>query len=203
MSGRFGEELAGVLRNNARWAAEVTAREADFFARTSRGQAPTIVWIGCSDSRVPAEQIMGVGPGEVFVHRNIANVVTPGDANCAAVLQYAVEVLRVAHVVVCGHYGCGGVAAVLAGTSLGGVLEEWLRPVGAVRRAHADALADAPVEARGDLLCELNVRAQLREVAAHAAVRAAWREGRALTLHGWIYGLKDGRLRRLETLTKP
>ena len=172
-------------------------REPGFFAQLAAQQAPAYVWIGCSDSRVPANQIVGLLPGELFVHRNVANVVVHTDLNCLSVLQFAVDVLRVRHVIVCGHYGCGGVRAALDGAKLG-LIDNWLRHVQDVRAKHAallDALSDAT--ARADRLCELNVLEQAAHVCETTVVQDAWARGQALTVHGWIYRLDDGLLRDL------
>jgi carbonic anhydrase len=189
--------LGHLLENNRRWAAEIKQREPDFFARLSRQQSPQYLWIGCSDSRVPANQIVGLMPGELFVHRNVANVVHHADLNCLAVLQFAVEVLHVRHVIVCGHYGCGGVLAALRNEKLG-LIDNWLRSVQEVylaRRDQVDALPDEPL--RHDRLCELNVARQVFNVANTTVVQDAWRRQQPLSVYGWIYSLKDGRLREL------
>ncbi|MEA2600251.1 MAG: carbonic anhydrase [Acidobacteriota bacterium] len=172
-------------------------REPAFFADLTAQQAPAYLWIGCSDSRVPANQIVGLRPGEMFVHRNVANVVSHTDLNCLSVLQFAVEVLRVRHVIVCGHYGCGGVRAALEGAKLG-LIDNWLRHVQDVRGKHAarlDALPD--VAARADRLCELNVLEQAVHVCETTVVQDAWARGQELAVHGWIYRLDDGLLRDL------
>jgi carbonic anhydrase len=184
-----------IARNRA-WAAAVTARDPDFFARLSRQQAPRYLWIGCSDSRVPANEIVGLEPGELFVHRNVANVVVHTDLNCLSVLQFAVDVLSVTDVLVVGHYGCGGVIAALSDERLG-LIDNWLRHVQDVAAKHeADLAAHAPPQ-RVDRLCELNVIEQVANVAATTVVMDAWRRGQELRVHGWIYGLVDGRVRDL------
>jgi carbonic anhydrase len=189
--------LPGLLANNRAWAARQTERDPAFFERLCAIQAPDYLWIGCADSRVPANEIVGLAPGELFVHRNIANVVAPDDMNCAAVLQYAVEVLAIKHVIVCGHYGCGGVEAAL-GATLHGPLERWLQHVRDVRSAHATELDRLPErDDRWRRLCELNVTEQLLAVSRVPAVREAWRRGQPLAVHGWIYDLRDGLLRDL------
>ena len=175
----------------------MTRQEPDFFSRLSGQQAPRYLWIGCSDSRVPANQIVGLPPGEMFVHRNIANVVVHSDLNCLSVMQFAVEYLRVQHIIVCGHYGCGGVTAALRGDTLG-LVDNWLRHVQDIRWKHhreLDALAGD--EARRDRLCELNVIEQVINAAQTTVVRDAWARGQALSVHGWVYGLEDGLLRDL------
>jgi carbonic anhydrase len=186
-----------LLEANVRWAGERTAADPGYFHRLSTLQAPDFLWIGCSDSRVPANVITGLEPGEVFVHRNVANVIYPADLNCMSVLQYAVETLKVKHIIVCGHYGCGGIRAVLQG-SQGGLIEHWLAPVRDLywqNQAELSALPDE--EARVDRVCELNVRAQLDSVRHSPIVKSARERKQPLSLHGWIYGLTDGRLREL------
>ncbi len=189
--------LDHLFANNQAWAARQVAREPDFFARLVSQQAPEYLWIGCSDSRVPANEIVGLLPGELFVHRNVANVVVHTDLNCLSVIQFAVDVLHVKHVIVCGHYGCGGVRAALSTERLG-LIDNWLRHVQDVRERHAsllDGVTDR--EARVDRLCELNVVDQVRHVCETTIVQDAWTRGQPLTVHGWIYGLNDGRLRDL------
>ncbi len=191
--------LPQLFAANARWADEVAAADPGFFAGLTSIQTPAYLWIGCSDSRVPANQITGLKPGEVFVHRNVANVVVHTDLNCLSVMQYAIDVLKVRHVIVCGHYGCGGVKAALEGASFG-LIDNWLRHIQDVRDRHAAFLAGlADQEARWRALCELNVIEQVRNVARTTLVGDAWKRGQALMLHGWIYGLADGRLRDLQT----
>ena len=186
-----------LLENNRRWAEQVSAQDPGFFERLASLQTPRILWIGCSDSRVPANQITGQQPGEVFVHRNVANVVVHTDLNCLSVIQYAVDVLGVRHIIVCGHYGCGGVKAALEGRRLG-LSDNWLRHVEDVRDTHAAALADLQDdEARLDRLCELNVIEQVLHVAQTTVMRDAWTRGQDVSVHGWIYALRDGRLRDL------
>ena len=186
---------AQLLENNRQWAARVHAEDPGFFARLAQQQTPHYLWIGCSDSRVPANQITGLAPGEVFVHRNIANVVVQTDLNLLAVLQFAIDLLRVEHVIVCGHYGCSGVRATLAGERVG-IADNWLRQVEAVYSKH-----QAFIDARGasadrlDRLCELNVLEQVVNVARTTVVQDAWARGQTLSIHGWVYGLHDGQLR--------
>jgi carbonic anhydrase len=190
--------LTDLLANNRRWAAQQTQRDPEFFERLCGIQAPDYLWIGCADSRVPANEIVGLAPGELFVHRNIANVVVPDDPNCTAVVQYAVEVLSIRHIIVCGHYGCGGVEAALAGGPLHGAIDRWLRHVRDVASAHALELQRLPDgAARWRRLCELNVAAQVQSVSRISHVREAWHRGRTLAIHGWIYDLRDGLLRDL------
>jgi carbonic anhydrase len=173
-------------------------REPDFFTRLALQQAPRYLWIGCADSRVPANQIVGLLPGELFVHRNVANVVVHTDLNCLAVLQYAIDVLRVEHVIVCGHYGCGGVLAALQNSKLG-LIDNWLRHVQDVQRKHQDEVMALPTEEeRHHRLCELNVREQVVNVQQTTVVQDAWARGQEVAIHGWIYSLRDGLLRSLE-----
>jgi carbonic anhydrase len=186
-----------LLANNRAWADTVRRRDPAFFQRLARQQAPRYLWIGCSDSRVPANEIVGLLPGELFVHRNVANVVVHTDLNCLSVLQYAVDVLRVEHVIVCGHYGCGGVEAAWKGTPLG-LIDNWLRHVQDVAERHRAALDAAMTDARRiDRLCELNVLEQVSHVCRTTIVQEAWRRRQPLVVHGWIYGLADGILRDL------
>ena len=190
--------LANLLANNRQWSERQTQRDPQFFERLCDIQSPKFLWIGCADSRVPANEIVGLAPGELFVHRNIANVAPADDSNCGAVVQYAVEALKVEHIIVCGHYGCGGVKAALGGP-LHGSIERWVQHVRSVRSAHAgelDQLADEG--ARWRRLCELNVEAQVRSVSQIPYVRETWHSGRALVIHGWIYDLRDGILRDLK-----
>ena len=189
--------LPDLFANNRRWAAAMAARDPRFFSRLVEQQRPAYLWIGCADSRVPANEIVGLLPGQLFVHRNVANVVVHTDLNCLAVLQYAVDVLRVQHVIVCGHYGCGGVGAALDGARLG-LIDNWLRHVQDVRAKYAGHLAaQADAAARLDRLCELNVLEQALNVCETTIVQDAWARGQALAVHGWIYRLDDGLLRDL------
>jgi carbonic anhydrase len=195
--------LSDLLANNRAWARRQTERDPGFFERLCALQAPDYLWIGCADSRVPANEIVGLAPGELFVHRNVANVVAPDDTNCVAVLQYAVEALAIKHVIVCGHYGCGGVEAALGGP-LHGPIERWLQHVRDVRTAHATELERLlDPDDRWRRLCELNVMEQVRAVGRVPAVREAWRRGQALAVHGWIYDLRDGLLRNLNVSLTP
>jgi carbonic anhydrase len=189
--------LSHLFASNRAWAAEMARREPDFFTRLVSQQAPEYLWIGCADSRVPANQIVGRLPGELFVHRNVANVVVHTDLNCLSVLQYAVEVLRVKHVIVCGHYGCGGVLAALRDDRLG-LIDNWLRHVQDVRDKHVDRFQGFPDERqRHDRLCELNVIEQVVNVCQTTVAREAWKRDENLSVHGWIYKLSDGLLRDL------
>jgi carbonic anhydrase len=187
-----------LLDYNRQWAARVTADDPDFFGRLSRQQTPRYFWIGCADSRVPANQIVGLLPGEMFVHRNVANVVVHTDLNCLSTIQFAVDVLQVQEVIVCGHYGCGGVKAALRDERLG-LIDNWLRHVQDVAEKYQTELATfAHDNARWDRLCELNVIEQAINVCQTTVVRQAWARGQKLIVHGWIYGLTDGLLRDLE-----
>jgi carbonic anhydrase len=189
--------LKHLLESNRIWAASMRAEDPDFFKRLSRQQAPKYLWIGCSDSRVPANQVTGLAPGEVFVHRNIANVMSHGDLNCLSVMQFAVDVLKVEHIIVCGHYGCGGVHACLSGTRIG-LADNWLRHVGDVALKHGELLAAIDLESlRHARLCELNVVEQVVNACQTTVVQDAWARGQSLSVHGWIYGLLDGRIREL------
>jgi carbonic anhydrase len=190
--------LPELFEQNRTWSQARLRQDPHFFDRLCDIQAPRYLWIGCSDSRVPANEIVGLPPGELFVHRNVANIVRREDPNCMAVVQYAVEVLGVRHVIVCGHYGCGGVRTVLDGAEPGGAAGVWLRPLGELTAAHRselEAIADA--SERWQRLCEINVREQIRELSESDVVRGAWASGKALSLHGWIYDLRDGLLRDL------
>jgi carbonic anhydrase len=187
-----------LFENNRNWARGMLAADPQFFARLARQQSPQYLWIGCSDSRVPANEITGLAPGEVFVHRNVANVVVHTDLNCLSVLQFAIDLLKVRHVIICGHYGCSGVNAVLSRQSVG-LADNWLRHVRDVYDRHAaelEAIADS--RARGRRLCELNAREQVRHVCESTVVREAWARGQAFSVHGWVYDLEDGLLRDLQ-----
>ncbi len=189
--------LTHIFEKNRDWAADMVRQDPEFFERLSHQQAPEFLWIGCSDSRVPANQIAGLRPGEMFVHRNVANVVVHTDLNCLSTLQFAVDVLQVRHVIVCGHYGCGGVLAALRETKLG-LIDNWLRHVQDVRDKHRSQLNALETEAeRHARLCELNVIEQVAHVCQTTIVRDAWSRGQTLAVHGWIYGLRDGLLRDL------
>ena len=193
------DSLPHLFSQNQRWAESITQRDPDFFAKLSRQQNPEYLWIGCSDSRVPANEIIGLLPGEVFVHRNIANVVVHTDLNCLSVLQFAVDVLKVKHVMVVGHYGCGGVRAALRCDRVG-LADNWLRHVQDVKSRHETCIHALPAEGaeRMNRLCELNVIEQVSNVCQTTIVQDAWERGQELTVHGWIYGLRDGLLRDLD-----
>jgi carbonic anhydrase len=197
-------DLNHLLEKNRAWAEGVRRREPEFFDKLARLQTPKYLWIGCSDSRVPANQITGLVPGEVFVHRNVANVVVHADLNCLSVLQMAVDILKVEHVIVCGHYGCGGVTAAHDHQKLG-LVDNWLCHVRDVGQKHNDLLVrEEGREARIARLCELNVIEQVVNVVQTTVVEDAWARGQALSVHGWIYGLQDGLIRDLQmSITKP
>ncbi len=189
--------LSDLFERNTAWADGVVESDPDFFNRLSTLQTPEYLWIGCSDSRVPANQIVGLNPGDVFVHRNVANLVVHTDLNCLSVMQYAVDALRVKHIIVCGHYGCGGVGAAMAGKELG-LIDNWLRHIQDIQNIHADRLITIEdMTARANRLCELNVIEQVSNVCRTTIVRDAWRRGQALSVHGWIYALTDGKLKDL------
>ena len=194
--------LDHLLENNRAWAARMRAQDPAFFGKLAEQQSPRYLWIGCSDSRVPANEIVGLLPGEIFVHRNVANVVVHTDLNCLSVIQFAVGMLGVRHVIVCGHYGCGGVRAALQAQPLG-LIENWLRHIRDVHIMHRRELeAIADDEARADRLCELNVAAQVANVCRTTIVQDAWRRGQPLAVHGWIYSVSDGLLRDLDLVVE-
>lgn len=196
--------LSHLFDNNRLWAEQMCADDPDFFLKLSHQQSPEYLWIGCSDSRVPANQIVGLPPGELFVHRNVANVVVHTDLNCLSVMQFAVDALHVKHIIVCGHYGCGGVRAALHDDRLG-LIDNWLRHVQDVYQKHRALLANISdsVE-QSNRLCELNVIEQVVDVCQTTIVQDAWARGQTLAVHGWIYGLHDGLLRDLNmTVTSP
>jgi carbonic anhydrase len=189
-------ELDTLLKNNRAWAARMAEQDPLFFRRLAELQAPEYLWIGCSDSRVPANQITGLLPGEVFVHRNVANLVVRSDLNCLAVVQYAVDVLHVKHIIVCGHYGCGGVRAALAGSRLG-LIDNWIGHVASVRDRHAGALEGLPDAQRWRRLCELNVVEQARNLCLSSVVQDVWQRDQKVAVHAWIYDVADGLIRNL------
>jgi carbonic anhydrase len=192
--------LDELLNGNRLWAADVLRRDPGLFSRLAAQQAPRYLWIGCSDSRVPANEITGTDPGEVFVHRNVANLVVHSDLNCLSTLQYAVDVLRVEEVVVCGHLGCGGVVAALSSRRQG-LIDNWLRHLQDVAHEHSDLMAATPEADRADLLCRLNVVAQVTNVCRTTIVQDAWERGQHVSVHGVVYGLHDGVLRDLGVTT--
>lgn len=190
-------DLDQLFANNRAWSEDARRQDPDFFARLSRQQAPQYLWIGCSDSRVPANQIAGLLPGEMFVHRNVANIVVHADLNCLSTIQFAVDVIRVRHIIVCGHYGCGGVLGALRDEKLG-LVDNWLRHVQDIRDQHRTELDALPDEAqRHARLCELNVIEQVDNVTRTTVVHDAWVRGQPVTVHAWIYDLQDGLLRDL------
>jgi carbonic anhydrase len=190
------ETLEHLFENNRAWSEAIRHAKPEFFLELAQQQAPKYLWIGCSDSRVPANQIVGLMPGELFVHRNVANLVIHTDLNCLSVLQFAVDILKVRHIIVCGHYGCGGVGAALRRERLG-LSDNWLRHVQDVREKHGDALAGVSDAQAVDRLCELNVIEQVSNVARTTILQDAWARGQELAVHGWIYGLHGGLLRDL------
>jgi carbonic anhydrase len=193
--------LSHLFEKNREWARQIRQQDPEFFQKLSQQQAPSYLWIGCSDSRVPANQIVGLLPGELFVHRNVANLVVHTDLNCLSVMQFAIDILKVGHVIVCGHYGCSGVQAVLRRDRIG-LSDNWLRHVQDVRSKHEKRLANASNETRAlELLCELNVIEQVRNVCRTTIVRDAWDRGQDVSVHGWVYGLHDGLLRDLRVTT--
>ena len=190
--------LKSIFDENRKWAENTRKSDPDFFANLSKQQTPAYLWIGCSDSRVPANIITGLQPGDIFVHRNIANVVIHTDLNCLSVLQYAVDVLKIKHIIVCGHYGCGGIKAAM-GNKPFGLIDNWLRHIKDIYRYHEaklDAISDE--HEKFNLLCELNVIEQVANVCHTTIVQNAWQLGRELSVHGWIYGIEDGILRDLD-----
>ena len=189
--------LQHLLDNNLAWADSVKKKDPEFFTRLSKLQAPEYLWIGCSDSRVPANQITKLQPGEVFVHRNIANVVVHTDFNCLSVIQYAVEILKVKHIIVCGHYGCGGVKAALENQEHG-LIDSWLRHIKDVIRFNASKFDGLEHDEQLDLLCELNVKEQVKNICSSTIVKNAWKQGKKLSVHGWIYSIENGILKDLD-----
>jgi carbonic anhydrase len=193
--------LPELFENNRAWAESRRAQDPTFFDRLSGGQEPEYLWVGCADSRVPANEVVGLDPGELFVHRNIANLVRPDEPSALSVLQYAVDVLEIDHVIVCGHYGCGGVLAAL-GAPMEGPVERWIAPIRELRHAHQLELADLPDgPARWRRLCELNTVDQVRSICATKTVRDAWSRGRSVIVHGWMYDLETGLLDDLDVST--
>ena len=189
--------LRGLLENNRRWAASEVERDPDFFNRLANQAAPEYLWIGCSDSRVPANELLGLAPGDVFVHRNIANVVVHSDLNCLSVLQFAIDILKVKHVIVVGHFGCKGVHAAMTGTRVG-LVDNWLRHVHDVHQKHERYMGTVVNEQRrSERLVELNVIEQVSNVCRTTIVQDAWDRGQELTVHGWVYGIQDGQLQEL------
>ena len=192
--------LKHLFDNNLAWANSIKEKDPEFFSRLSQQQSPDYLWIGCSDSRVPANQITSLQPGEVFVHRNIANVVVHTDLNCLSVIQYAVEVLKVKHIIVCGHYGCGGITAALENHEHG-LIDNWLRHIKDVFRFHQSKFDGLKHEEKLNLLCELNVKEQVKNICNTTIVKNAWKQGKELSIHGWIYSIENGILKDLEDNT--
>ncbi|MBK9359871.1 MAG: carbonate dehydratase [Rubrivivax sp.] len=193
----MSSELDVLLANNRRWAAATEQREPGFFTRLAQQQSPKYMWIGCADSRVPANEITGLDPGEVFVHRNVANVVVHSDLNALSTVQFAVEHLKVEHIMVVGHHGCAGVRAAMRGLRVG-LADNWLRHVHDVRLRHRKRLDHLPPEVQEDILCEMNVIEQVGNVALSTVIQDAWARGQPVSVHGWVYGLKDGLLKDLQ-----
>ncbi len=193
-----------LFENNRLWADKIREKDADFFKKLAAQQTPEYLWIGCADSRVPANDLLGLLPGELFVHRNIANVVVQSDLNCLSVLQFAIDVLKVKHVIVCGHYGCSGVHAALTGRRVG-LADNWLRHVMDVHQKHEKYLGEVlPVKERLDRLCELNVIEQVVNVCQTTIIQDAWERGQEVAIHGWVYGIQDGLLSELGmTISSP
>ncbi|WP_417414702.1 carbonic anhydrase [Hoeflea sp.] len=190
--------LSDLFDHNVQWAEAKRQEDPEFFNRLAALQSPEYLWIGCSDSRVPANVITGLQPGEVFVHRNVANLVHRGDLNLLSVLEFAVETLEVRHIIVCGHYGCGGIRAAMDGHRHG-IIDHWLQPVRDVADRNAGRLAEiGDPEKQQDLLCELTIKAQVESLSRTPILRSAWKRGKFLSVHGWVYGLKDGLLRDLD-----
>ena len=192
------KNLSHLFENNLKWANSIKRKDPEFFSTLSKQQAPDILWIGCSDSRVPANEIINLPPGEVFVHRNIANVVVHTDLNCLSVIQFAVDVLKVKHIIVCGHYGCGGIKAAMDNESYG-LIDNWLRHIEDVKRFNTDSLENLDEDEKHNLMCELNVIEQVKNVSNTTIVKKAWKNGAELTIHGWVYGIEDGILKDLDT----
>jgi carbonic anhydrase len=192
------ENLQYLLDGNIEWTNAIKERDPEFFTRLSLQKAPKYLWIGCSDSRVAANQIINLQPGEVFVHRNIANVVVHTDLNCLSVIQYAVEILKVKHIILCGHYDCGGIKAALENNEHG-IIDNWLGHIRDVVRFNTEKFEGLNHEEKIDLLCELNVREQVTNICNTTIVRKAWKQERELTVHGWIYSIKNGVLKHLDT----
>ena len=197
------QKLTRLLENNRSWSAAIRQEDPDFFPNLSQQQSPAYLWIGCSDSRVPANQIVGLMPGELFVHRNLANQVVHSDLNCLSVMQFAVDVLKVRHIIVCGHYGCSGVQAALRRERVG-LSDNWLKHIQDVRHKHEAALSQAPNEGKAAAcLCEFNVIEQVANVCETTVAQDAWARGQELAIHGWVYGLQDGLVRDLNiTVTR-
>lgn len=191
------KDISTLISNNRQWSRLLKEEDPGFFERLSLAQKPRFLWIGCSDSRVPAERLTGLEPGELFVHRNVANLVVHTDLNCLSVVQYAVEVLEVEHIIICGHYGCGGVQAALENPELG-LIDNWLLHIRDLWYKHSALLGELPPEKRVDKLCEINVIEQVYNLGHSTIMQSAWKRGQQVNLHGWVYGIQDGYLRDLE-----
>jgi len=191
------KELERLLANNKTWAAKIKDEDPDFFTRLSQAQKPKFLWIGCSDSRVPAERLTGLEPGELFVHRNVSNLVIHTDLNCLSVVQYAVDVLQVEHVIVCGHHGCGGIAAAMTNPELG-LIDNWLLHIRDLWYKHSSLLGELSPEKRLNTLCEINVVEQVYNLGHSTIMNSAWKRGQKVMIHGFVYGLEDGGLHNLE-----
>jgi carbonic anhydrase len=191
------KNIETLISNNAAWSKTMVQEDPGFFKRLALAQKPQFLWIGCSDSRVPAERLTGLEPGEIFVHRNVANLVIHTDLNCLSVIQYAVDVLQVEHIIICGHYGCGGVQAAVENPELG-LINNWLLHIRDIWFRHSSLLGELPPEQRFDRLCELNVVEQIYNLGHSTILQQAWARGQKVSLHGWVYGIHDGRLRDLE-----
>ena len=194
------KEIEKLIANNHAWSDTVSQEDPEFFGRLAQSQRPRFLWIGCSDSRVPAEQLTGLEAGELFVHRNVANLVIHTDLNCLSVVQYAVDVLQVEHIIICGHLGCGGIEAAVENPELG-LINNWLLHIRDLWYKHSSLLGEHPPEKRLDTLCELNVVEQVYNLGHSTIMQSAWKRGQKVMIHGWVYGLKDGRLRDLDITT--
>lgn len=190
-------DIDTIISNNEKWSSLLIDEDPGFFERLAQTQKPRFLWIGCSDSRVPAERLTGLEPGELFVHRNVANLVVHTDLNCLSVVQYAVDVLEVEHIIICGHYACGGVQAAVDNPELG-LINNWLLHIRDLWFKHSSLLGQLPQEERMDALCELNVMEQVYNIGHSTILQSAWKRGQKVTVHGWVYGIHDGRLRNLE-----
>ncbi len=188
--------ISDLLKNNAKWAEELSHDNPDYFPNLARQQSPKYLWIGCSDSRVPANEVVGLKPGELFVHRNVANMVVATDMNLLSVLQYAVDVLKIEHIIVCGHYGCGGIRAALQHTEYG-LIDNWLRSLKGLRYQYRDMFEGLNFEEQVNLLAEMNVRRQVTNISHTTIIQNAWFRGEKVAVHGWIYDLKDGLIQDL------
>ncbi|MGL4859431.1 MAG: carbonate dehydratase [Enterobacteriaceae bacterium] len=191
------DEIKRLIANNQAWSDHIRQEDPAFFAQLATSQRPRFLWIGCSDSRVPAERLTGLQSGELFVHRNVANLVIHTDLNCLSVVQYAVEVLNIEHIIICGHYGCGGIEAAVSHPELG-LIDNWLLHVRDIWYKHSQMLGELPAHQRQNLLCELNVIEQVYNLGHSTIMQSAWKKAQKVMVHGWVYGLSDGRLRDLE-----